>query len=113
MEDARAASGQWALHGAADLIMWQAEQRALSGVDDAGEAASRAASRSAAAVATARALAVGTAGLGVLAIAWVGGPALADGRLSSPVLALLILLPLALLEVISPLADVGPLQVRV
>ena len=101
------------LHGAADLIMWQAEQRALSGVDDAGEAASLAASRSAAAVATARALAVGTAGLGVLAIAWVGGPALADGRLSSPVLALLILLPLALLEVISPLADVGPLQVRV
>ena len=66
------------LHGAADLIMWQAEQRALAGVDEAGEAASRAASRSAAAVATARALAVGTAGLGVLAVAWVGGPALAE-----------------------------------
>ena len=31
-------------HGAADLIMWQAEQRALSGVDEVGEAASRAAS---------------------------------------------------------------------
>jgi len=101
------------LHGATDLIMWQAEQRAIAGVDAASQAVSQAAARSTRAVATARALAVVAAGLGVLAVAWVGGPALGDGKLSAPMLALLVLLPLALLEVISPLADVGALQVRV
>ncbi len=101
------------LQGAADLIMWQADTGAVERVDDAGRAASAAASRSARAVASGRALALAVSGLGVLGVSWVGGPALADGRVSAPMLALLVLLPLALLEVVSPLADVGALQVRI
>ncbi|HSE10214.1 MAG TPA: thiol reductant ABC exporter subunit CydD [Nocardioidaceae bacterium] len=101
-----------ALHGAADLIMWQADDRAIARVDEAGDAASGAAVRSAVAVATGRALALVTSGLAVLVVARVGGPALAEGQVSGPMLALLVLLPIALLEVTSPLADVGALQVR-
>jgi ATP-binding cassette subfamily C protein CydCD len=101
------------LQGAADLIMWQADARAVGRVDRAGGVVSDAASRSARAVAAGRALAVLASGLGVLGTAWVGAPALAEGRVSAPMLALLVLLPLALLEIVSPLADVGALQVRV
>ncbi len=108
-----AASVVQTLQGASDLIMWQADKHAVERVDEAGQALSSAAFRSAAAVATGRALALLATGLGVLGIARVGAPALADGRVSEPMLALLVLLPLALLEVISPLADVGALRVRV
>ncbi len=101
------------LQGADDLIMWQVEGHAVARVDAAGRAVSAAAASSARAVASGRALALVTTGLGVLSVAWVGGPALTEGRVSAPMLALLVLLPLALLEVISPLADVGALQVRV
>ncbi len=114
--DGRAALSSEVMHtlqGAADLVMWQADARAVGRVDRAGAVVSEAAGRSARAVATGRALAVLAGGLGVIATAWVGAPALAEGRVSAPMLALLVLLPLALLEVVSPLADVGALQVRV
>ena len=101
------------LQGAADLIMWQADRRAVAQVDAAGRVASAAATRSARAVATGRALALAVMGSGMLAVAWVGGRALSEGLVSAPMLALLVLLPLALLDVVSPLADVGALQVRV
>ncbi|HEX6249454.1 MAG TPA: thiol reductant ABC exporter subunit CydD [Nocardioidaceae bacterium] len=101
------------LQGAADLVMWQAAPRFVGQVDRTGARLERAAGHSARAVATGRALALLASGLGVLAVAWVGGPALAEGRVSAPMLALLVLLPLALLEVVAPLADVGALQVRV
>ncbi|HEU4512752.1 MAG TPA: thiol reductant ABC exporter subunit CydD [Nocardioidaceae bacterium] len=114
--DGRAALSSEVMHtlqGAADLIMWQADARAVDRVDRAGAVVSQAATRSARAVATGRALAVLAGGVGVVATAWAGAPALAEGRVSAPMLALLVLLPLALLEVVSPLADVGALQVRV
>jgi ATP-binding cassette, subfamily C, bacterial CydCD len=101
------------LQGAADLIMWQADRRTVAHVDRTGRAVSGAAAGSTRAVATGRALALAASGVGVLAVAWFGGPALAEGRVSAPMLALLVLLPLALLEVTAPLADVGALQVRV
>lgn len=101
------------LQGATDLVMWQADRRAAERVDRAGALLSAAAARSTRAVASGRALALLVSGVGVLAVAWVGGPALAAGLVSAPMLALLVLLPLALLEVVSPLADVGALQVRV
>ena len=101
------------LQGATDLVMWQADGRAARRIDRAGAALSTAAARSARAVATGRSLALFVGGVGVLAIAWVGGPALEAGLVSAPMLALLVLLPLALVEVVSPLADVGALQVRV
>jgi ATP-binding cassette subfamily C protein CydCD len=101
------------LQGAADLIMWQADGPAVERVTKTGRTVSAAATRSARAVATGRASALAVSGLGVIGVAWVGGPALAKGEVSAPMLALLVLLPLALLEVVSPLADVGALQVRV
>jgi len=101
------------LNRASYLPQWQAAPRSVACVDRVGRAATQAAVTSARAVAKARALALGVMGLGVLGVAWVGGRALADGAVSAPMLALLVLLPLALLEVVSPLADVGSLQVRV
>ena len=101
------------LQGAPDLVLWQATGRELDRVDEVGGAVAAAATRSARAVATGRALAVLVTGLGVLAVARVGAAPLAAGELSAPMLALLVLLPLALLEVVSPLADVGALAVRV
>jgi ATP-binding cassette subfamily C protein CydCD len=97
-----------ALQGAGDLVMWQAVPRWLDAVDAAGFAAGRAAVRSAVAVATARALVVWMSGAAVLAVAGIG----AGSSLSGPMLALLLLLPLALAEVLLPLADAGALSVR-
>ncbi len=101
------------LQGAADLVMWQAARPALDHVDRVSAVLTSAAGRSARAVATGRALALLVGGLGVPLVATVGGPALAAGEVSAPMLALLVLLPLALLEVVSPLADAGAVQVRV
>ena len=67
----------------------------------------------AAGAATGRAVAVVAAGAGVVAVLQAGAPAYAAGALSGPMLALLALLPLALLDVLLPLADVGPLAVRI
>jgi ATP-binding cassette subfamily C protein CydCD len=100
------------LQGAPDLRMWQATGRALDGVDRAGDAVAGAQSRSTRSTALGRALAVATAGAGVVLMAAVGAPALADGEVSGPMLALLVLLPLALLDVLTPLADAGALSVR-
>ncbi len=100
------------LAGAGDLVKWQAVDRSLDEVDEVGTAAGDAARRSARSIATARALVTAVAGLGMLAVAWVGGPALAGGSVSRPMLALLVLLPLALAEVLAPVADAGALSVR-
>ncbi|MGZ5420909.1 MAG: thiol reductant ABC exporter subunit CydD [Aeromicrobium sp.] len=100
------------LQGAGDLVMWQAAQRRLDAIDSVGQAAGRAALRSARAVATGRALCTLVAGAGMLAVAWTGSSAVVEGSLSKPTLALLVLLPLALAEVIAPLADAGALSVR-
>ena len=98
--------------GAPDLLAWQATGRALDEVDAAGLEVGAAAARSARAVASGRALAVLAAGAGVVATAWVGAAGLAAGTVSGPMVALLVLLPLALLDITSPLADAGALQVR-
>lgn len=100
------------LQGAADLTMWQATDAALERLDRAGKLLAASSTWSQRAVATGRAIAVLACGLGVVAVAWVGIPALEAGTVSKPMLALLVLLPLALLEVVSPLADAGALHVR-
>ena len=100
------------LQGAADLTMWQATDAALQRLDRAGTSLAVASTRSQRAVATGRALAVLACGLGVVAVAWVAMAALEGGTVSKPMLALLVLLPLALQEVVSPLADAGALHVR-
>jgi ATP-binding cassette subfamily C protein CydCD len=100
------------LQGAPELLMWQAADRALDRVDAASTAVGNAQARSARMVALGRTLALLSAGAGVVVTAWLGAPALAAGDVSGPMLALLVLLPLALLDVTSPLADAGALSVR-
>ncbi|MGN6577352.1 MAG: thiol reductant ABC exporter subunit CydD [Nocardioides sp.] len=100
------------LQGAPDLLLWQAHGRALDEVDRAGDAMAEAGSRSARAQGLGRALALAVAAAGMALTAWVCAPALDSGALSGPMAALLVLLPLALLDVVTPLADAGALQVR-
>ncbi|MDT0201772.1 thiol reductant ABC exporter subunit CydD [Nocardioides sp. AE5] len=100
------------VNSARPLVLWQADDRALEGVDHAGDELAAAATHSNAATATGRALATLLAGLGVVWVAWLGAPALAAGDVSGPMLALLLLLPLALAESTAALAEAGALRVR-
>ncbi len=100
------------LHGAPDLIMWQATGRALADLDHASGRLGAAARRSADGAAAARAAALLVAGLGVGAVTLLGAPLWSAGTVSGPMLALLALLPLALADVLVPLADAGALAVR-
>jgi ATP-binding cassette subfamily C protein CydCD len=101
------------LSGAADLVMWQATGRALDTVDSAGDELGGALSRAQRAVASGRAAAVAVSGLGMLAMAASTASPHAAGDVSGPMVALLVLLPLALLEITAPLSDTGALAVRV
>ncbi|KQY64564.1 thiol reductant ABC exporter subunit CydD [Nocardioides sp. Root140] len=97
---------------ARQLVLWGAGTTTLDHVDRAARHLDRHSRASATGVASGRSIALLSAGLGTVAVAVVGSPAMAEGRLSSPMLALLMLLPLALAEVTSPLADAGALWVR-
>jgi ATP-binding cassette subfamily C protein CydCD len=95
------------LDGAADLAAWQAADRAADAVRAVGDRLARAAGRAAGGAAVGRAVATMAAGIGVVTVLH-----LAAGTVSGPMLALLGLLPLALLDVLLPLADAGQLAVR-
>jgi ATP-binding cassette subfamily C protein CydCD len=93
------------LQDARELVLWQADGAARREVGSAGDSVGRAARGSARWAAVARAWPLLVAGAGVLATAHV-----AVGHVSGPVLALLVLAPLALAEVAAPLADAGALR---
>ena len=95
------------LDGAPDLVAWQAAGRAADAVRAVAVRLARAAGRAAGGAALGRAVATLAAGVGVVAVLHV-----AAGTTSGPMLALLGLLPLALLDVLLPLADAGQLAVR-
>ncbi len=95
------------LDGAPDLVAWQAAGRAADAVRAVAVRLARAAGRAAGGAALGRAVATLAAGVGVVAVLLV-----AAGTTSGPMLALLGLLPLALLDVLLPLADAGQLAVR-
>jgi ATP-binding cassette subfamily C protein CydCD len=97
---------------AGELAMWQAEDRALAAVGEIGAELGRRSVAAATWLATGRALVVLASGLGVAAAAIVLTPVVADGSLSGPMLALLVLLPLALGEVAAGMADAGALAAR-
>ncbi len=101
-----------ATQSATELTMWQAEGRSVDSVTALSETLGRQTVRSATWLATGRAVAVLVSGLGVAAMALLLAPGVADGSLSGPLLALLVLLPLAVGEVASGLADAGALAVR-
>ena len=96
------------MDGLDDLEQWGAIEPALQRIDCEDAALGRAARRSARAVAEGHALVLLAAGLGVVAMAYAVPP----GAVSPAMMALLLLLPLALTDAISPLADAGALSVR-
>lgn len=92
---------------ASELAMWQAEERAVAAVDAVGVELGRRNRAAATWLASARALVLAASGVGVAASAL-----LLTGTVPGPMLALLVLLPLALGEVTSSLADAGALAAR-
>ena len=97
---------------APELVMWQAGERAVARVGTLSDRLGRATLSAGAWLGAARAAVLVTCGAGVAAMAWRGAPAYAAGEVSAPVLALLILVPLALADSILPIAEAGALSAR-
>lgn len=95
-----------------ELRMWQAIEPAVERVARISGGLGRASRGAAAWQGAARALVLALAGVAMALMAQVGATALAAGTLSGPMLALLVLLPLALSEVALPVADAGALSAR-
>ncbi|MEZ5094308.1 thiol reductant ABC exporter subunit CydD [Nocardioides sp.] len=96
------------LASARDLVLWGADDAALDDLDRAGVRLSRAVRRSARAVAIGRMLPLLAGGAGFLAMA-----ALVPADAVSPALrALLVMLPIALVDPLAMLPDAGALSVR-
>ena len=91
-----------------ELRQWQAVPDALAAVDAEGDALERAVRRSVRAVSAGHAAVRLATGAAVVAIAAL----VPAGAVSPATLALLVLLPVALGEVLAPLADAGALSVR-
>ena len=96
------------VRSARDLVLWGADDRALARLDEAGRQLGSATRRSATAVALGRLLPVLGGGLGLLGIALF----VPRGATSDALLALLVLLPIALVDAFAPLPDAGALAVR-
>lgn len=97
---------------APELVMWQAESAAVDRVARLSDRLGRAAARAAAWLGAARAAVLLACGAGVALTAWAGAPAYAAGEVSAPVLALLVLVPLALADTLTTVADAGALSAR-
>ena len=95
-----------------ELVMWQARGRAVDRVAEASDEVAAGATRSALWLATARALALTACGGSVAGVAALVAPDVAAGRVSAPLAALIVLLPLALGEVILPAVDAGAASAR-
>jgi ATP-binding cassette subfamily C protein CydCD len=95
-------------HGLRELEQWGAAELALDRVEAESAALSGAVRRSSRAIAAGTALTSVTAGLGVVAVAML----VDTGEVSPALLALLLLVPLALADLTSGLAEAGALSVR-
>jgi ATP-binding cassette subfamily C protein CydCD len=95
-----------------ELRVWQAEAPTVDRVSTLGRALGRAATRAGTGTAAGRGLVLLTTAGALAVMAAVTADALAAGRVSGPVAALLVLLPLALADVALPLADAGSLGGR-
>jgi len=101
-----------ARHSAAELVMWQAVERATADALEPAQILRRATVVTGWAVGVARAGALAIVGAGVLAMAVLTSPAVAAGAVSAPMAALLVLLVVAIGDVVTPLADAGTLRSR-
>ncbi len=95
-----------------ELRMWQAADTAASRVRVISDRLGRSVRVAGAWVGGARALVLVGAGLGMALSAALTAPHVADGSLSGPLMALLVLLPLALADVALPVADAGAMAAR-
>ncbi|MAY97518.1 MAG: ABC transporter permease [Nocardioides sp.] len=93
---------------AEELTMWQATSRAVDAVGEVSDDLGRQVRRSARWQGAARALVLAVTGLAVAAVALL----LPGTPVSGPVLALLVLVPLALADLVLPLVDAGALSAR-
>ena len=108
LSDAVVEAGQ----SADELRTWGAEQRAYDAVAARGTELAAATRTAAAWLGGARALVLATAGAAVAAIALLLRHQVAAGDLTGPVLALLLLLPIALAEATGSMADAGAAAAR-
>ena len=97
---------------ARELRMWQDTDRVARSIAAASDRLGSAARSASTWTGAARAWGVIVAGLSMVAVAATTAQAVADGSLSGPVMALLVLMPLALADVALPLAEAGALSVR-
>ena len=109
LRGAYAAAVTQTLHGAGDLIAYDADDAALGRLDAADREVSRAGRRSAWAQGLAIGVGLAAAGLVPLSALWWGVPAVHQGRLTLPLLAVVTLAPLALYEVLAPLIPAATL----
>ncbi|WP_300430714.1 thiol reductant ABC exporter subunit CydD [uncultured Nocardioides sp.] len=93
---------------AEELTMWQATARAVDAVGEVSDDLGRQVRRSTRWQGAARALVLAVTGLAVAAVALL----LPGTPVSGPVLALLVLVPLALADLVLPLVDAGALSAR-
>lgn len=94
--------------GARQLVAWQAVPAALAAIDQDGIRQAHASRTSARGLAAGRALVGLAGGISVVAMASV----VPTGSTSAPILALLLLLPLALADALLPVVDASALAVR-
>lgn len=97
---------------ARSLVLWQRHRAALAALDEVGKRGAAATERANIGTAVSRGLALLIGALGTVGIVMTGSPALANQELSGPMMALLLLIPIALVDVLSPLADAGGLSIR-
>jgi ATP-binding cassette subfamily C protein CydCD len=97
---------------ARELRMWQATSRSVATVATLSERLGSACVRAATWTGVARAWVLGVAAGTMVAVAATTAPAVIAGDLSGPMMALLVLTPLALAEVAAPLAEAGALSVQ-
>ncbi|HET6166773.1 MAG TPA: thiol reductant ABC exporter subunit CydD [Marmoricola sp.] len=100
------------LQSARQLVLWDADRAAIARIAAVGRRLATSGRETAVAIAGARAALTALAGAAVVATAWLVAPAV-DGRsVSGPMAAMLLLLPIALLEVLATVPDAAATAVR-
>jgi len=97
---------------ARSLALWQHDKAALAALDQVGRRGATATERASVGAALGRGMALLLGAVGTLGIVTTGASALANQELSGPMMALLLLIPIALVDVLAPLADAGGLSIR-
>jgi ATP-binding cassette subfamily C protein CydCD len=100
------------LQSARQLVLWEADAAAVDRTGRIGARLAATGQATALALAGARALLLVLTGFAVMATAWLSAPGLADHAVSGPMVAMLLLLPLALHDVLATLPEAGSTAVR-